>query len=476
MPVAAPARRCRRRGSAPAPSAPPGPGGRRHHRRGQRHRPRPATARSPSSTKSGPGRLRCPIDVGPYAPGRRVAETGRRSRLLRPAPSSRSDGGGVAVEQVVTGTPPGSAPRRAPRPGPTTGTSPTGRPRRTPTSTCRCSIPTPKTPSSTCRSSPSRAPRQPADFQGIVVPARGLVGVDVGTHLRRRARVATTVSARAGRIVAWKTQVVTAAAVGRRAVAGRPAGRRPGAAPPRVPGLSLVLGAPDPATLVVARRAGRRRRDRALPDLQPGPDRGRRLARPGARPGIGRALQAEDRAPRHGHGHRQQRIADPQGRGPRRHAPAPTAWGWWPSAPSTPRPHRRAPGCWTCSAPGWPPVVGASRPGPPTPASTTGWWCTTPTRRHHHFHRRPRRRPPSRHQRLVRLSLPAGRRLAVRINDHAADLNGALLVEAGSDVVVERDLYPDQVGGPGRGDGHPPRGLTAYAGQSAIMEVTCPAL
>jgi hypothetical protein len=86
----------------------------------------------------------------------------------------------------------------------------------------------------------------PADFQGIVVPARSVVGVDVGTHLRRRARVATTVSARAGRIVAWKTQVINAmpavpATPGEQALA-------PPAPPPRVPGLSLVLGAQAPGT------------------------------------------------------------------------------------------------------------------------------------------------------------------------------------------------------------------------------------
>jgi hypothetical protein len=71
----------------------------------------------------------------------------------------------------------------------------------------------------------------PADFQGVVVPARGIVGLDIGTHLRRRAQVATTVSVRAGRVAAFKTQVVNG-----------------GAAFGRVPGLSLVLGAPSPAT------------------------------------------------------------------------------------------------------------------------------------------------------------------------------------------------------------------------------------
>src|SRR6202011_5703649 len=80
----------------------------------------------------------------------------------------------------------------------------------------------------------------PAGFQGIVVPARSLLGVDVGTHLRRRARVATTVSARAGRVVAWKTQVINPMppppAPG---AAGQPA--PPPTDVPRAPGLSVVL-------------------------------------------------------------------------------------------------------------------------------------------------------------------------------------------------------------------------------------------
>ncbi|HSS11783.1 MAG TPA: DUF5719 family protein [Acidimicrobiales bacterium] len=74
----------------------------------------------------------------------------------------------------------------------------------------------------------------PSDFQGVVVPAKSLIGLDLGTHLRRRAQLATTVSVRTGRIVAFKTQVATA-------------GTAP-ATSPRVPGLSLILGAPSPAT------------------------------------------------------------------------------------------------------------------------------------------------------------------------------------------------------------------------------------
>jgi hypothetical protein len=85
---------------------------------------------------------------------------------------------------------------------------------------------------------------QPADFQGIVVPARGIVGVDLGSHLRGRSQVATTVVTRAGRVVAFKTQVINPgpAAVPDQqpAPAGTPV--------PRPAGLSLVLGSPTPGT------------------------------------------------------------------------------------------------------------------------------------------------------------------------------------------------------------------------------------
>jgi hypothetical protein len=88
----------------------------------------------------------------------------------------------------------------------------------------------------------------PADFQGIVVPAQSLVSVDLGTHLRQRRQVAATVSARAGRVVAFKTQVIAPAPspggqspAGPNAASGTPSGSRP-------PGLSLVLGSPSPGT------------------------------------------------------------------------------------------------------------------------------------------------------------------------------------------------------------------------------------
>ena len=49
----------------------------------------------------------------------------------------------------------------------------------------------------------------PAAFQGLVVPARGLVVVDVGAQVRRREHVSTTVEARSGRLVVDRIQLRT---------------------------------------------------------------------------------------------------------------------------------------------------------------------------------------------------------------------------------------------------------------------------
>lgn len=47
----------------------------------------------------------------------------------------------------------------------------------------------------------------PGDLQGLVVPARGLVVVDVGTQVRRREQVAATVTTRSGRLVVDRIQL-----------------------------------------------------------------------------------------------------------------------------------------------------------------------------------------------------------------------------------------------------------------------------
>lgn len=54
---------------------------------------------------------------------------------------------------------------------------------------------------------------EPADLQGVVVPPRALVAVNVGDHVRREAAVSTSIAARSGRLVAGK--------IGRRAEPGQ---------------------------------------------------------------------------------------------------------------------------------------------------------------------------------------------------------------------------------------------------------------
>jgi hypothetical protein len=55
-----------------------------------------------------------------------------------------------------------------------------------------------------------QGPSVPGEFQGLIVPAGRMTVVNVGDHVRRRADVATTVVARAGRVVAGKIQSQTA--------------------------------------------------------------------------------------------------------------------------------------------------------------------------------------------------------------------------------------------------------------------------
>jgi hypothetical protein len=88
---------------------------------------------------------------------------------------------------------------------------------------------------------------QPQEFQGIVVPPGQLVAVNLGTHLRRRQAIATTVNARSGRLVAWKTAVATEPAPNQ-ALLGTPAASAPFADPATpVAGVTLALGMPAAA-------------------------------------------------------------------------------------------------------------------------------------------------------------------------------------------------------------------------------------
>src|SRR5262249_5625401 len=77
--------------------------------------------------------------------------------------------------------------------------------------------------------------------------SHALVGVDLGTHLRLRRQMAATVRARAGRVVAYKTQIITPADQSQAAASS--VGTAASAPPARPPGLSLVLGSPSPGTV-----------------------------------------------------------------------------------------------------------------------------------------------------------------------------------------------------------------------------------
>lgn len=82
---------------------------------------------------------------------------------------------------------------------------------------------------------------QPDDFEGLFIPAGSVVVVDLGSHLRDRASVATTVTLRVGQLVAFETETVQAQTQAQQSAA--PAGT---VAWP--PGVSVVLGAPSPGT------------------------------------------------------------------------------------------------------------------------------------------------------------------------------------------------------------------------------------
>lgn len=88
----------------------------------------------------------------------------------------------------------------------------------------------------------------PGEFQALVVPASGMISLDLGTHLRRRARIATVVTARTGRVVAWQTEVVTPVPSGTPVIGpnGPPAGAIDPASP--VPGVVVTLGSSSAAT------------------------------------------------------------------------------------------------------------------------------------------------------------------------------------------------------------------------------------
>jgi hypothetical protein len=84
----------------------------------------------------------------------------------------------------------------------------------------------------------------PAAFQGVLVPAKGITVVNLGSNLRIREHIAVTVTARTGQVVAFETELVTRPPAGAH-FEGPHQGLNP-AAP--VDGVTLALGATQPST------------------------------------------------------------------------------------------------------------------------------------------------------------------------------------------------------------------------------------
>ena len=154
------------------------------------------------------------------------------------------DGGAVAVTQVVDG-PLG----RSVSPCATSGSQhwylPSGQTRVNASETVLLLNPYPTDAIVDLSFSSDQGAEAPQDFQGLDVPPGGLVAVPLGTHLRRRAFIATSITARTGNIVAWETEIVTPPANGA-AIVGTPAASSPLSDPAlAVAGLTVTLGAPS---------------------------------------------------------------------------------------------------------------------------------------------------------------------------------------------------------------------------------------
>jgi hypothetical protein len=88
---------------------------------------------------------------------------------------------------------------------------------------------------------------EPGDFQGLVVPAKGMLAVDLGSHLRRRRQIATSVNVRTGSLVAWKTDIVTPPTKGQPVLGTKAGATAPDPAAP-VGGVAVTLGSPSAGT------------------------------------------------------------------------------------------------------------------------------------------------------------------------------------------------------------------------------------
>ncbi|MDQ1364271.1 MAG: hypothetical protein QOE57_313 [Acidimicrobiaceae bacterium] len=150
------------------------------------------------------------------------------------------DGGQAAVEQVVTGSA-GTSSTACATSGSTHWYFAAGTTQESSTLSISLLNPFPDDAIVDLSFSTEQGQENPQDFQGIVIPAGTMVGFDLGTHLRRRASVATTVSLRVGRVAAFETQTVQA--MSQAAAATIPAGTVPWP-----PGVSVARGTPSAGT------------------------------------------------------------------------------------------------------------------------------------------------------------------------------------------------------------------------------------
>jgi hypothetical protein len=219
---------------------------------------RPVTAtvdalasQAPTGTRSGLAPAVTKVTVGPHSrrsvPENVTGGTGGAGAIVT------LDGGAAAVEQEVS-TLLGAATTPCATSGSPNWYFPTGTTLRDATDTISLLNPYPGVAIADLTFVTEQGQEVPQAFQAIAVPAQSLVTVNLGDHLRRRDRIATTVTATAGRLVAWQTLTVTPPAKGT-PVVGQPgpggAIEQPGSlgdpASP-VAGVTLTLGAPSAGT------------------------------------------------------------------------------------------------------------------------------------------------------------------------------------------------------------------------------------
>lgn len=177
-------------------------------------------------------------------------EVGAESRLIVPEKTATAapylgavvelDGGQAAVEQVVSGSE-GTSSTACATGGSTSWYFATGTTQESSTLSVSLLNPYADDAIVDLAFTTEQGQENPQDFQGIVVPAGSVVGIDLGSHLRRRAAIAATVTLRIGRVAAFETQTVQAQSAAAQATA------VPGTVPwPR--GTTLVRGAPVAGT------------------------------------------------------------------------------------------------------------------------------------------------------------------------------------------------------------------------------------